>query len=385
LVAFKDHWGATRYPLDYWRHPGRRTALASVERSSAAVARRLLAPSRQIGCSPGLEGSYTAFSGSAEMPWAVVIPRRRFSVVITCYNQREFIRDAVQSALSQTFAGSEIIIVDDGSTDGSAEILKQYEPDTKVVLLPENLGAIAARNYGASQANGEFIVFLDGDDALMSWALNVYERIICERNPTLILATMIRCEGSIPRPRDDDEPRKIELVDYESPMLKDRPVGLSASSFIVRRQAFHNVGGWTPGIFHLDLQDIVMKLGYAGRLTLICKPPTAFYRIHSANTIHRAPPFIHAVSRIVEKERAGQYPGGGNHRLERSAFLGGLIFFWIKRALHAGLYADAGKLAAWGWPMIIVGVARRCAAWIRGRRPVETIEFAHGVREPRHG
>ena len=110
-------------------------------------------------------------------------------------------------------------------------------------------------------------------------------------------------------------------------------------------------------------------------MVLICAPPTAFYRIHLGNSIHNVPPFIRAVHRLMSKERAGQYPGGQEHRFERRAWLGGLVVFWIRRALRAGLYADALKLAAQGSPMIAAGVARRSAAWIRGRRPVETIDL----------
>lgn len=305
--------------------------------------------------------------------------RIRFSIVITCYNQRSFIRDAVDSALSQPITENEIIVVDDGSTDGSANMLEQYRSAIHFAPLQENRGAIGARNYGASLAGGKYIVFLDGDDALMPWALELYDRIITERNPMLILAQTLWFEGSIAPVREEDVPRKIEFIEYPVLMLKDRGVGLSASAFIVDRQAFQEVGGWTPGIFHLDLQDISMKLGFSGRMILICLPPTVFYRIHSGNSIHSVPPFLLMAHQLMAKERAGQYPGGPEHRVERYAWLGGMLFFWIKRAWRVGLHKEALKLAACGWTMIAAGVVRRCAVRIRGRRPIETIEFTHKV------
>ena len=299
----------------------------------------------------------------------------RFSVVITCYNQRDFIRDAVDSALSQAITEKEIIVVDDGSTDGSSQILEQYGNAIHFAPLQENQGAIEARNCGASLADGKYIVFLDGDDALMPWALELYNRIITERDPMLILAQTLWFKGSIPPVRDEDLPRKIEFVEYAAPLLKDRGVGLSASAFIVDRQAFHDVGGWTPGIFHLDLHDINIKLGFSGRMILICSPRTVFYRVHSGNSIHSVPPFLQMAHHLMDKERAGQYPGGPQHRFERYAWLGGLLFFWIRRAFRAGLCKEALKLAACGWSMIAASVLRRCSVRIRGRRPVETIEF----------
>jgi len=238
------------------------------------------------------------------------MPNVRFSLVITCHNQREFIQDAVDSALSQPIAEKEVIVVDDASEDGSSQILEQYGKAIHLALLPENRGAIGARNYGAALAKGEYIVFLDGDDALMPRALEIYDRIIVERKPMLILAGTIWFEGAIPQRTDGDAPRKVEFVEYQAPMLKDRPVGLSASAFIVDRQAFEDVDGWTPGIFHNDLQDIITKLGYSGVMILIWSPATVFYRVHAENSIHNVPPFLRMVHHLMDKERAGQYPGG---------------------------------------------------------------------------
>lgn len=301
----------------------------------------------------------------------------RFSVVITCYNQRDFIREAVDSALSQPITEKEIIVVDDASKDGSSQILEQYGKAIRLALLQENQGPIAARNHGASLARGQYLVFLDGDDVLMPWALEVYDRLIAKRNPMMILAGMVWFNGPVPPVKNEDVPHKVEFVEYRAPMVKDRPAGTSASSFVVDRQAFQAVGGWTPGIFHMDLTDIISKLGYSGRMILIGSPPIGFYRIHSGNSIHTVPPFLRMAHHLMERERTGQYPGGRKHRFQRYAWLGGMVFFWVKRALRAGLYKDALKLAARGWPMALAGVIRRCAVRVRGRRPVETIEFMH--------
>lgn len=145
----------------------------------------------------------------------------RFSIVISCHNQRGFIRDAVDSALSQPISEKEIMVVDDASTDGSVHILEQYGNAIHFASMHENRGAIEARNYGASLANGKYIVFLDGDDVLMPRALELYDRIITERNPMLILAQTLWFEGPIPQVKDEDVPQKIEFVEYPVPMLKD--------------------------------------------------------------------------------------------------------------------------------------------------------------------
>lgn len=88
------------------------------------------------------------------------------SVVITCYNLGEFLDEAVDSVLAQTFQDFEILIVDDGSTGETAAKLASYSrPKTRVMRI-ENSGLPAARNAGIRQTTGEFLCMLDADDAL---------------------------------------------------------------------------------------------------------------------------------------------------------------------------------------------------------------------------
>jgi glycosyltransferase involved in cell wall biosynthesis len=302
----------------------------------------------------------------------------RFSVIVTFYNQRNFVETALDSALSQPKHLREVIVVDDGSNDGTYEVLNQYEESVRLLKFPQNRGAIAARNSGASMAVGEYLVFLDGDDALMPWALDVYERLVQERGPTIILGRTLWCDHTFPSLANASTPENVEFIEYSTLMLKDRSVGLSASSYVVTRQAFNDVGGWSPGIFHLDLQDLSTKLGYSGPLVLVCSPQTAFYRIHSANTILRVPPFLDALHQLLAKERSGQYPGGRRHRFQRYAWFGGLVMFWVRRARRAGLYKEAFQLTACAWPMILASVIRRSIVRIKRRRPIETLALSSG-------
>jgi glycosyltransferase involved in cell wall biosynthesis len=88
------------------------------------------------------------------------------SVIVPCYNARPWVEGAVESALSQSWAEVEVIVVNDGSTDGSMTVLRGLEgPRVKVVDQP-NRGASAARNVGLSAAKGQYIQFLDADDLL---------------------------------------------------------------------------------------------------------------------------------------------------------------------------------------------------------------------------
>lgn len=300
----------------------------------------------------------------------------RYSIVITCYNQRKFIVGAVKSALSQKNSIREVIVVDDGSGDGSTEILKPYENSIQLLGLPKNRGAIEARNRGAALARGEYLIFLDGDDLFVPWTLDVYDQLVARRRPSVIISAVRHFTGPVPVFGPADMPERLEFVEYEALMTKDRSHGWYTNAIVISRKAFLDVGGWTPGIFHLDDVDMVSKLGYCGKCILVYSPYTALYRMHAENTVNFVPPFLRSARLIIGRERAGLYPGGRKKKLERYAFHGGMVFFWTRKGLEAGLYAGALRLAACGWPMVMAAVLRKSLVAVKGRRRVEVSELS---------
>lgn len=296
----------------------------------------------------------------------------RFSIIVTFYNQREFVEDAIGSALSQGSQLREIIVVDDGSTDGTSDIVARYSELVRVIRSPRNQGAIESRNLGAMHAHGEYLIFLDGDDLLIPDALDVYERIVIARSPTIILGQRIWFTGAPPHQLEAVH-KTVEFISYTDLFTKDRPYGTCASSLVVARRAFENVRGWTPGIFHLDTVDYTTKLGCSGRTILICSPPTVLYRAHAGNSVNTVPPFVRMAIRLLAKERAGEYPGGRQRRFDRQAWLGGVTFFWIKRALRAGIYLGALRLVGAGWRVITIACYQRVLARIRSGPPIENL------------
>jgi glycosyltransferase involved in cell wall biosynthesis len=167
----------------------------------------------------------------------------QFSVIITCHNQRKFIADAIQSAISQIYESREVIVVDDASSDGSDSVLKSYGEMIRLISLERNEGASEARNAGTAAARGNYLVYLDGDDLLKPWALLVYDQIIDVRKPALILSNLTWFQGSVPWPGEIDTPSQIEFVSYENWIQKDRPFRSSASALVVERQVLSTVRG----------------------------------------------------------------------------------------------------------------------------------------------
>lgn len=88
------------------------------------------------------------------------------SIIIPCFNREEEIKDAIDSALAQTYKNIEIIVVDDGSTDNSIEVVESYSDGSVKLIKQPNKGVSAARNTGFAAANGVFTIFLDSDDWL---------------------------------------------------------------------------------------------------------------------------------------------------------------------------------------------------------------------------
>ncbi len=101
----------------------------------------------------------------------------RVSVVIPTYNRASLIREALESVFAQTFRDFEVIVVDDGSTDGTVELLKEYEGRI-AIIRQENRGAGAARNRGLAEATGEYIAFIDSDDLWMDFKLDLQVAIL---------------------------------------------------------------------------------------------------------------------------------------------------------------------------------------------------------------
>lgn len=109
--------------------------------------------------------------------------RPLLSVVIPTWNRAHLISDAIDSALSQRDGGVEVIVVDDGSTDGTSKLLKRrFGTQIKLLRMPSRSGVAAARNAGVSQANGELLAFLDSDDMWLHGKLKA-ELSVLERYP----------------------------------------------------------------------------------------------------------------------------------------------------------------------------------------------------------
>ena len=123
----------------------------------------------------------------------------RFSIIIPTCNRAAFLPKAIESVLAQTYTDWELIIVDDGSTDNTREVVSQYKDKRITYIYQENAERSAARNNGIVHAKGEYVCFLDSDDYYMDSFLNDLNQVIVENDnePYLYFHNVIaECYGN---------------------------------------------------------------------------------------------------------------------------------------------------------------------------------------------
>ena len=204
------------------------------------------------------------------------------SVVIPNFNYRRFVAQAVESVFQQGGSGWEVIVVDDGSTDGSREVLSGFGEKIRLILQ-ENRGPAAARNRGAAQARGEYLLFLDSDDLLLEGALALYTGEI-EKNPEEDLlcgdAVLVDQEGGR-TPLKAHLPRRkgspFEALLWENSLI--------TSAVLVKRETFQSVGGFDEdqALRVVEDYDLWLRLLRSGARLRLLGEKTVLKRSHGEN------------------------------------------------------------------------------------------------------
>ena len=122
------------------------------------------------------------------------------SIIIPVYNLEKYIQFNIDNILSQTYENLEIIYVDDGSTDSSAQIIKSAaEKDSRIkYYFKENGGVSSARNLGIEKANGKYIMYVDGDDLIHKNAVEILLNACSESNYDVVCSEMKKVTGDVP-------------------------------------------------------------------------------------------------------------------------------------------------------------------------------------------
>ena len=188
------------------------------------------------------------------------------SVVMPSYNYGRFIAAALDSVFAQTYKNFEVIVVDDGSTDDSLDVLARYG-DRIQVLRQKNEGPSAARNAGIRVARGRYVAFLDADDDWLPEKLSRQVALIESDPATGVVGCWIRftdANGVINGGREYLT-QASDPIDFGAQLrgiaVRSFWVGGSGSGALVRRDVFDNVGAFDPTLRAAEDWDLWFRIG----------------------------------------------------------------------------------------------------------------------------
>ncbi len=298
-------------------------------------------------------------SSSTEEPAVAVAPAGRaprVSVVIPTYNRTEPLRRAVASVLGQTFRDLEVLVVDDGSSDGRALAVLDGlgDPRIRVLRLAENRGASRARNAGILGARGEWVAFLDSDD---EWLPEKLERQMARlergrgRDPgtaVVYCPALSRSSAGAGHVIPAGEPSEGDVLDELLHMNRRPP---TASAYVVERSARLSVGGFDESLPSAQDIDLWLRLARASHRFVAVPEPLVVKHEHGAGQITGDPFATLAGFREMERrwgplvrERLGDeaYRRWIGRRLSR---IGKVHARYLRATASSGKLADGARYA----------------------------------------
>jgi len=218
------------------------------------------------------------------------------SVIIPAYNNGKYLVHALKSVFSQKELPFEVIVVDDGSTDDTAAVVKQFGGRIKYIYQP-NGGPAAARNRGAQEAKGEWIAFLDADDAWLPWRISAGRELV-SRNPSAALF----CGRRIDMNDDAREPAGPDFNKTRIIPLREFARGniVATSTVLMRKDAFFGAGGFDEAFRGPEDYDLWMRVAKRYPLVYI-DVPLSRYRSVSGSLSMDDRSFLPQVVRVIDK------------------------------------------------------------------------------------
>jgi glycosyltransferase involved in cell wall biosynthesis len=215
------------------------------------------------------------------------------SCIVPVYNGERFLGEALDSILAQSYEPLEVLVVDDGSTDGTPEVAASYG-DRICYMEQSNAGPAAARNRGVEASRGEFLAFLDADDLWVPDKTAKQVQTLRDR-PELDF-----CVGHIKNFFMPE--RQTEAEEHsDHPYHQLRP-GFSPCALLVTRSTFASVGGFDPDLRLGEDTDWFIRAFADGCKYQVLPDLLVDRRLHSGNTTLRMPPSHFELIRLLKSE-----------------------------------------------------------------------------------
>lgn len=214
------------------------------------------------------------------------------SIIVPIYNQEEFLPRCLDSVLNQTYKHLEVICVDDGSMDSTAEIIKKYSSEDSRVVYLKNIGkgVSAARNFGIERASGEYIGFVDSDDFVQPQMYEFMLRAISENDCEMVACGYERVDGTNYRhfdytARNCKTSEFVDMYNFDK-IIKNEMILSSACTKLIKKdfvQKYGRFGSYTVG------EDTVFCAGLwanSSNAILIDLPLYGYYN-NSQSVLHK--------------------------------------------------------------------------------------------------
>lgn len=243
-----------------------------------------------LGRTPGPESPKPG--PGRRVPSRPLTRRPTVSVVIPCHNYARFLPAAVGSAISQAGVDVDVLIIDDCSTDGTAELGKSLaaaNEQIRCVVHPRNLGHVATYNEGIAAVDGEYLVLLSADDLLAAGSL-ARATALLEAHPSVGFAygNVVRFEGdATPGARQGDEGWTIWAGrDWIEERCRAGSGGVHSPEVVMRTSVQRQIGEYRPELPHSGDMEMWLRAACVADVGRIEGADAAFYRVHGENLSH---------------------------------------------------------------------------------------------------
>jgi glycosyltransferase involved in cell wall biosynthesis len=276
----------------------------------------------------------------------------KVSVVMPAFNAGRFIAQAIESVLAQTYPHYEIVVVDDGSTDNTAEVTRPYLGQVRYIRQA-NSGPSRARNRGIQEASGSYIAFLDADDV---WRPNKLERQIAlmEKHPEVVLSFTdleeVRGGGIVTSSFLSVKPPFLAIARIEGTTAQIRQEStyaallqscfINTATVVLRREVLCETGVFNEAMGHCEDWDLWLRIAERHTIGFLNEVLTT-RRLHDQNLTQQASLRMAARVTLFERLLAQEKDVDRRHilidRLAESTFKMGRLEF------HDGRYAEAAR------------------------------------------
>jgi glycosyltransferase involved in cell wall biosynthesis len=206
------------------------------------------------------------------------------SILIPCHNAGPWIAQCIQSAIDQTYAHKEIVVVDDGSTDGSQDVIRSFGDQIHFEIGP-NRGSNVTRNRLVELSRGDWLSFLDADDYLLPEKIERQMEVVARNANVAVISSppieFFEKTGKMYQQAFDDDDLHVNYIRWGR---------FSTTACLWKKAAIQEVGGWNESQPVCQEHELILRLILASKEFVLLREPLSVYRRANDGSISRRSP-----------------------------------------------------------------------------------------------